>query len=206
MRTIYETIFDIDNNIDNVDESIIEKFLEENYTGVFVISNKLNKNNKYDVKYISNVELKNKDIKSLTNNMFVFTDVDGNFEINGAQYISDLEGLPSDIKGCLAIYNCPNLKSLKGMSKAVGKIYIDSCPSLKSIDYMPTTIYGDVEYHKSECYEHDDIYIENCKNLGAMPAIKSYKKSLALRLFDCPARSLKDIPNANVYNSWIYLN
>ena len=138
--------------------------------------------------------------------MFVFAEINGNFEIKNADQIEDLTGSPNVVKGCLAVDHCKKLKSLKGISECVGKLYIDTCPKLKSIDYIPETIYGMVDYDNSECSEYDDIYIEDCPSLETIPAIKNYKKRLALRLFDCPAKSLKDIPDANVYNSWIYLN
>lgn len=206
MKTIYESIFDVDNNVDDVDVTVIEKFLSENYGPGFTISDRPNKDGKYEVTCQSGVVLQNRNIKSLTNNMFVFTEINGDFEIKNADQIEDLTGSPNIVRGCLAINQCKKLKSLKGISECVGKVYIDSCPRLKSIDYMPKTIYGMVDYHNSECSEYDDIYIESCPSLESMPAIKNYKKKLALRLFDCPAKSLKDIPDANVYNSWIYLN
>ena len=206
MKTIYESIFDVDNNVDDVDVTVIEKFLSENYGPGFTISDRPNKDGKYEVTYRWGVALKNRNIKSLTNGMFVFTEINGDFEIKNADQIEDLTGSPNIVRGCLAVYNCKNLKSLKGISECVGKLYIDTCPKLKSIDYIPETIYGMVDYHSSECSEYDDIYIEECPSLETIPAIKNYKKRLALRLFDCPAKSLKDIPNANIYNSWIYLN
>lgn len=207
MRTIYESIFDIDSNLDKVDVSVVKKFLKENYSdSAFDISDKPNKNGKFEVTARWAVFLENTEITSLTNDMFEFTKINGNFEIKDADLLEDLSGAPKDVKGCLSIVNCKNLKSLKGISPAVGKLFIDGCSSLKSIDYIPNEIYGNVIYNSSDCSEYDDIYIENCELLESMPAIKKYKKRLALRLFDCPAKSLKDIPNANVYNSWIYLN
>ena len=74
---IIEGIFDIEDNIDNVDESIkeqIKKFLKDNFNGDYSckISGKPNKDGKYEVSSSKNIKVKNYKITSLELSFKVF--------------------------------------------------------------------------------------------------------------------------------------
>ena len=81
---IIESILDIEDNIDNVDESIreeIKQFLKDNFDGASLckISKKPNKDGKFEVSSKGDVVVKNKSITSLNNGLFIWTNIKGDF-------------------------------------------------------------------------------------------------------------------------------
>ena len=94
---IIEGIFDVEDNIDNIDESIkeqIKKFLKDNFDGASLckISRKPNKDGKYEVFSNKNIKVKNYKITSLTNGLFIWTTVDGDFDCSDCKYLKSLKG------------------------------------------------------------------------------------------------------------------
>ena len=126
MKTLKESIFsDIEDIVKN-DTALFEQFLKDNYQidGTYII-----KNGVIDVK--GDVRVKNKHIKSLTNGLFQFGVVSGDFD-------------------CC---NCINLKTLKGAPKEVGEnFWCDCCSSLTSLEGAPEKV-GGCFY----CEECDDL-------------------------------------------------
>ena len=105
---IIESIFDVEDNIDNVDESIkdqIRQFLNDNFknTSNCEISKKPNKDGKFEVSSNGNIEVKNKSITSLTNGLFVWTNIKGHFICSDCKSLISLEGAPKEVGG---YFNC----------------------------------------------------------------------------------------------------
>ena len=155
MKSLYESLFDIDDNIENVDESIkksISKFILNNYdlNGDINISDSPNNNGKYVVDCDGGVHIniaggKN---KSLTNGMFVWGVIKGCFDCNDSQIIS-LEGAPEKTEDYFDCSYCFHLKTLKGAPKKVGERFICSGSKkqfteedvMKSVDVNRNKIY-----------------------------------------------------------------
>ena len=168
---IIESIFDIDDNIDNVNESIkdqIKQFLNDNFKNASncIISEKPNKDGKFEVLSKGNIEVKNKLITSLTNGLFIWTNIKGNFICPDCNSIVSLKGSPEKVEGTFSCISCSSLTSLEGAPKEVGGdfycIYCDSlkflkgapkkvgrdfdcfnCNSLKSLEGAPKEVRGD---------------------------------------------------------------
>jgi hypothetical protein len=149
-------------DLENIDvakdvKSEIKQFLKDNYDGRFSIT--LVKG-KYIVNSKKNVEIKNKKVTSLTNGMFEFGKVDGDFDCFGCSKLISLEGAPKEVKGnfnctmCSSIINligapeivggnfkcnfCNSLETLEGAPKKVGEcFYCTNCISLKSREGEP---------------------------------------------------------------------
>ena len=99
---IIESIFDIENNIDNVDESIkdqIKQFLNNNFKNASncIISKKPNKDGKFEVSSKGNIEVKNKNITSLTNGLFIWVNIKGDFICDHCDSLTSLEGAPKEV-------------------------------------------------------------------------------------------------------------
>ena len=140
---ITEGIFDIDNNIENIDKQIkedIKNFLKTNYKGRYQISSKPNKDGKYEISSLSDIEVKNHRIKTLTNGAFIWTNVDGKFTCSMCDIIS-LEGAPIKVGRNFSCLCCGSLKSLKGAPKEVGRGFDCSfCRSLTSLEGSPEKV------------------------------------------------------------------
>ena len=122
---IIESIFDVEDNIDNVDESIreeIKHFLKDNFDGASSckISNKPNTDGKYEVSSNGNIMTENRGITSLTNGLFIWTYVKGDFYCTYCKSLTSLEGAPKKVGRHFYCYDCKSLKSLKGSPKKIG--------------------------------------------------------------------------------------
>ena len=129
---IVEGIFDIDNNIDNVDKNIkaqIKQFLKDNFDGASSckISKNPNKDGKYEVSSSKNIKAKNKKITFLTNGMFIWTEVGGNFYCYWCNSLTSLEGAPKEVGGSFYCSNCHiafTTDDVKKVSNVGGKITV----------------------------------------------------------------------------------
>ena len=140
---IIESILDIEDNIDNMDESIreeIKHFLKDNFktNSTYQISKKPNKDGRFEVSSTGDVEVKNINITSLTNGSFIWTTVDKNFRCAFCNLLTSLEGAPKNVEGTFDCIYCNSLTSLKGSPEKVGgKFDCNGCKSLKSLEGAP---------------------------------------------------------------------
>ena len=148
MRSLYESLFDIDDNIDNVDKSIkdhINQFLNDNFTNASKckISEKPNKDGKFEVSSNSDVRVKNKQITSLTNGSFIWTYIKGEFNCPECNSLTSLKGAPKEVGGDFNCFNCNLLTSLEGAPKEVGGYFkCNYCTSLTSLKGVPKEVSG----------------------------------------------------------------
>ena len=122
MKTLRESLLD-DNLVEKTDKMIkdeIKAFLKANYKGSIKISRKPNTDNKYEVSSTTNIEVKNKNITSLTNGMFIWIIVDGYFDCSYCKSLKSLEGAPEKVRRNFYCDKCNSLTSLKGAPKEVG--------------------------------------------------------------------------------------
>ena len=111
---IIEGIFDVEDNIDNMDESIkeqIKKFLKDNFDGASSckISDKPNADGKYEVSSIGYIIVKNHKITSLTDGSFIWTTVGKDFRCTYCELLTSLEGAPKEIGGNFTCNNCKDV-------------------------------------------------------------------------------------------------
>ena len=143
MKSLIESLLD-DNLIDKTDKMIkdeIKLFLKENYDGLIKISKKPNAVGKYEVSSTKNIRVKNYNMTSLTNGMFIWTTVDGYFDCNYCRSLKSLEGAPKEVGKGFRCSNCNSLKSLEGAPEKVGwGFYCHSCNSLKSLEGAPKEV------------------------------------------------------------------
>lgn len=138
------------NNLKVIKAGVIE-FLKENYSGRYKISAKPNSDGKFEVSAnINDIELKNRNAKSLTNGNFIFTDIGTgkylNFTAQGDKLI-DLTGAPRFVSGAFSIHS-PVLESLKGCEDLITThLNISICPKLKSLEYYPKMVKGSIHLY-----------------------------------------------------------
>jgi hypothetical protein len=123
------SILDIDDTLsvtnDDLRREAIKKFLKEYWltSPAAKISAKPNKDDKFEVSTRGFARIrydKRKELTSVTNGDFVWTKVDGGFDISWMDNLETLEGMPREIGGSLWLNNCPKLKSLDGFPEKVG--------------------------------------------------------------------------------------
>ena len=145
---IIESILDIENNIDNMDESIkdqIKQFLNNNFKNASncIISEKPNKDGKFEVSSNGDIEVKNKSITSLTNGLFIWANIKGDFVCDECNSLTSLKGAPKEVSGDFNCNGCDSLKSLEGAPEEVGGGFICShCKSLTSLKGAPKEVRG----------------------------------------------------------------
>ena len=87
-----EGLLDRVKNKDVNHEALIKEFLKENY---FIDSYEIKTtNNKLVIDVKGNIKVINKDITSLTNGLFEFGEVSGNFDCTRCELLKTLEGAP----------------------------------------------------------------------------------------------------------------
>ena len=114
---------DIDVQLDYGDDAIkyiIMQFIKDNYVvyddnwhrpispspSHIEISNEPNDNGKYEVSSKYSVDVKNLNISSLTNGMFVWNIVDGDFNCGCCKNLTSLDGAPKKVNGHFSCYKC----------------------------------------------------------------------------------------------------
>ena len=124
------SLLDIDDTLsvtsDDIRREAVKKFLKEYYDIAAPgakISYKPNKDDKLEVSARGLVRIKydkRKELTSITNGDFVWTKVDGGFDISYMDNLETLEGMPREIGGSLWMNHCPKLKSLDGFPEKIG--------------------------------------------------------------------------------------
>ena len=137
---IHESLLDdIDTTIDSGLDALktkVEKFIDENYIGKFKISDKPNKDGLFEVNGLTGIAVKNCNITSLTNGLFVWNKVNGYFYCYDCKSLKSLKGAPEFVGRNFDCAYCYSLESLKGAPKEVGGSFnCGECRNLKSLKY-----------------------------------------------------------------------
>lgn len=192
---------DIDDNIANMDNEIktaIEEWISKSYTiqnGDIEISDKPNSAGKYEVSSNAEIISLRSQIDSITNGMFVWSTVDGDFYCEGSR-ITSLEGCPRRLEsGNFVCDRCTLLTSLEGAPEYVGGSFVCSwCGKLKNLKGSP----------KYVGYEYD------CKGCGNLKSLEGCTKTVVgfycidcvslLSLKHCPTKVLRDLDCSGCIN------
>lgn len=177
----------------------IEQFINDNYKihGKLQISKKPNKNGKYIVNCNSNVSyaasgvsvICGKHITSLTNGMFEWGVIGGDFNCSQCDSLTSLEGAPKEVRSFRCAH-CNSLISLKGAPEKVGATFNCSyCNSLTNLEGSPKDVMNFV------CYSCDSLislkgapkkvlgYLD-CSNCKSLKTLKGAPKEVG-EYFDC---------------------
>lgn len=143
---LIESILDVDDNVEKFDKfyhNAIKKFITDNYksiTRAVKISDKPNKDGKYEVSCDKDVVVKNKKITSLTNDMFIWAKVGGSFDCSTCYSLKSLEGSPKEVDKHFDCSWCWSLTSLEGAPEKVGGFCCKECKSLASLEGAPKEV------------------------------------------------------------------
>ena len=169
MKTLRESLLD-DDLVEKTDKMIkdeIKSFLKENYTGVSLckISRKPNSDGKYEVSSPKHIEVKNNNITSLTNGMFIWTTVDGHFNCSYCNSLTSLEGAPKEVvMGFYCDHN--EIISLTGSPKKVGGHFYCNYNRLTSLEGAPKEVGGNFDCGDNKTKFTEDDVKEVCKVKG----------------------------------------
>jgi hypothetical protein len=183
MKTLKEYINEsLLDDFDEIEKSVdarelVIQFLKDNYRRALVlkVSEKPNKDGYYEVDCSrrSVVEVYNKDITSLTNDLFIFVNIKGSFDCRSCKKLTSLEGAPKEVGGNFNCSYCHNLISLKGAPQKVGDIFNCSyCDNLTSLEGAPKEVEG-------------NFYCYSCKNLTSLKGAPEEIKYI-FDLSNCP--------------------
>ena len=179
---IIEGIFDTDE--DTIDKNIkdqIKQFLKDNFKGYSSckISRKPNTDGKYEVSSTENILVVNKKITSLTNGLFIWTNVSREFNCWGCKSLTSLEGTPEKVGGNFICWGCKSLTSLEGAPKKIGGDFsCYNCASLISLEGAPEEVGGNF----------------NCYNCTSLKSLKGSPKKIGGD-FDCSENDMKFTKN-----------
>ena len=146
MKNLYESLLDdFDTLSDKLDpKGDVIEFLKRNVDEFkkLVISDKPNKDGLYEVSSRGDVTFYNRDdSKRLTNGLFIWTTIKGDFDCSWNTKLETLEGGPKKVGGRFTCSRCTSLKSLEWAPKEVGQDFeLDWCESLTSLKGAPQTI------------------------------------------------------------------
>lgn len=202
------SMYEAASDVDDATRDEILKFIEDNYR-VIAIGELIfrKKNNMIYVDFMNGHEMTaHKDIKQLTNGMFMWGNVDCVFDCSDCKNLTSLEGAPeecrvfncdycSNLKDLMGIgkcrevscENCDRLKSLKGLNlknKSCEEIRCNDCRSLISLEGSPK---------KCERFECND-----CKNLTTLkggPEVVEFftiENCIKLKSWDGAPRKVSD--------------
>ena len=143
---INESMFDEEDIETNVIDSEIIDWIVKNHISIkpnyLTISKKPNKDGKYVVDYKYSVLIKSASMVSLTNDMFVWGEVKGNFDCSYCD-LTSLEGAPKIVKKTFHCVDCNSLTSLEGAPEKVGRDFnCNDCNSLISLEGAPKEVEG----------------------------------------------------------------
>ena len=186
-----------DVNADEVAENVIKKsineFLDDNY---YYMKPRYYDLVKGDNKYIVNVHqhctTKNHKIKNLTNGLFEFGKVGGDFYCENCKSLTSLEGAPKEVGGEFSCDNCSSLKSLEGAPEKVsGNFSCDNCSSLKSLEGAPEKVGG---------------YF-NCCNCTNLTSLEGAPKEVGrdFYCYDCREFTKEDVEKVSKVNGKIII-
>ena len=141
---ICESLLDDEEDLVDNDDAIIRNFLEKNYAirGTYTIKDGI-------VDVDGSIHNESLDMKSITNGLFKFGYVDGNFIIRLCPSLKSLEGAPEKVGMDFRCYGCKSLKSLEGAPKEVGGDFdCYNCLSLKTLEGSPKKVGENFDCHK----------------------------------------------------------
>lgn len=185
MKSLYESLLDDFDTLDqNATISIIQDYISQNYLfnskpvqnvdSMVKISKKPNKKTGlYEVKCTKKtITIKlSPDAPSLTNDIFTWTTVAGNFFIADNPNIDTLNGCPESVGGMFKCEALPNVTSLENSPKTVGTFTCRHMHSIKTLQFCPIiqnevaiTYNTNLETLKGLEYESDKIDGFYCTN------------------------------------------
>lgn len=130
---------------------ISENYASDLYPMKKIIPNKLKitfNGDKFDIDYDGDIYVKNKTLDDLTNGVFQWGEVGGDFGCDHCRNLKSLEGCPKKVGGKIICRHCTHLKSLKGVPEEIGGSFMCfNCNSLKSLEYCPKKINGALYCH-----------------------------------------------------------
>ena len=119
------------------DKRVIEEWIKSNYN----IYGDLTISDDFVVNCAGEVNVNNKSITSLTNDLFRWGKVDGMFNCSSCENITTLEGSPKIVGGSFYCGSCKNLTSLEGApEKVCGGFSCSRCDKLTSLEGAPKEV------------------------------------------------------------------
>ena len=120
---------------------MVQAFLTANYRGKWTISETPNKNGLYVVSSDNDI-VAYKHIVSLTNEMFVWSTVRGDFDCSFCKALESLKGAPKNVGVSFDCSRCTRLHTLEGSPKNIGEAFMCSNTAITSLAGAPKEVKG----------------------------------------------------------------
>jgi hypothetical protein len=181
MRSLYESLLDdmssIEKNQSKSNKDSIKEFLKKTFKGASSckISRKPNEDGFYVVDATRNIALEDDKANALTNGLFIWGKVTGDFICGYCPELISLEGAPEVVTGKFQLTEGKLLKSLVGGPKECGTFECYNCPLLNDLIGAPEKC---VNFNCSTCNLKS---LEGCPqdvkniNIGYIKELKTLK-------------------------------
>lgn len=160
----------------------IEEFIKDNYRiwGALQISKEPNNDGKYEVS-CKEAEVTKRNITSLTNELFIWLNVQNNFDCSFCEKLTSLKGAPKYVGGNFDCGDCNSLTTLEGAPEEVGGWFgCCFCKKLTSLEGAPKKLGGTF----------------NCSNCGSLKSLEGVPKEIK-KAFGCSfCKSLTSLEGA----------
>ena len=177
----------------NSDKKVIEGWIRDNYR----IRDKLTISDDLIVDCSGSVDVRYKNITSLTNGLFRWGNVGGNFTCGYTQ-ITSLKGAPGKVGKNFDCSGCNNLKTLEGAPEEVGMhFWCNACDGLETLEGSPENV-GD-GFECSGCNSLTSLegspkkvggYF-NCSYCGGLTSLKGAPEKVGSCLYCKHCKNLK---------------
>ena len=141
MRTLYESLLDIDDVESNLNLELItmiDNWCKDNIEGKYTINKKT-----LTINSPSSIKITNKELTEFPSYIH-FGIVQGNSYCNKCTSLTSLEGAPKEVGTNFFCSNCTSLTSLEGAPEKISNdFYCNGCSSLKSLKGAPKEVGGD---------------------------------------------------------------
>ena len=136
MRTLYESLLDINDVESSVDTIImIDNWCKDNISGNYTIDEKT-----LVINPLSSIEITNNKLVEFPS-YIRFGTVNGSFSCSDCTSLKSLKGAPEEVGGDFYCNKCNSLTSLEGAPKKVGGDFLcNKCNSLKSLKGAPEEV------------------------------------------------------------------
>ena len=181
------TLADMENTLASGDMDVqrlsIDNWIKTYFTGKYIISKQPNSDGLFEVSSKGSIGIKRKganELTTLTNGMFIWTDIRFDFMCNGMAKLETLVGGPKTVKRTYEVTLAPNLKNLEGAPTRSETFNCSGCglETLKGGEVLKNCDYVILRNCKNlvsleGCPDGETLYCEHCTSLKSLDGLKN---------------------------------
>ena len=199
LKLCFESLLDSDDDFYDTEHNkkVVEDWIKDNY----ITYGKLTITDDFIVNCTGDVSVENINIDSLTNGLFRWGDIRGNFNCEECENLTSLEGAPKKVGGSFYCSDCVKLKTLEGSPVYVGgNFYCSCCEKLISLEGAPKKVGAGL--YCNGCINLKSLkgapkkvgYVFDCSQCGNLTTIKDGPEKVGSLFYciRCPKLTITD--------------